>query len=607
VIRSKSNLETSKTGKDQIVFTEIPYMVNKANMIEKIAQLVNDKKIEGISDIRDESDRDGLRIVFDLKRDAIANVVLNNLFKYTQLQSSFSINNVALVKGRPMTLNLKELIKYYVEHRHEVVTRRTQYDLREAQKREHILSGLLIALDNIDAVIALIRGSKDPEIAKNELLAKFSLSEIQAKAILEMRLQRLTGLERDKIIEENRQIQIQITDLQDILSNEPRKMLIIKAELAEIKDKFGDKRRSEIVYATEDFTDEDMIPNDQVVITISHLGYIKRTLLSEYRLQSRGGVGAKGVTTKMDDFTEHLFVATNHNYILIFTESGKVFWLKAYEIPEGGKITQGRALQNLIQIEKDDKVRAVINVESLNNVDFVKNHYLVMVTEKGVIKKTTLEAYSRPRANGINAINVNEGDRLFDVKLTNGNQHIILATKSGRAIHFPEQKVRPMGRNATGVRGITLEKENDKLVGVVCVDKGVSDLLVVSEKGYGKRSSIEDYRITSRGGKGVRTLKVTEKTGELVAILDVVDSDELMIINKSGITIRMRVSDLRVMGRATQGVRLISLGKNDEISSIAKVEKMEGIEGVEDELLIDTELTENSNNTELNETTTVVE
>jgi len=595
VMRAKANFETSKSGKEQIVVTEIPYMVNKAAMIEKTAQFVNEKKIEGISDIRDESDREGLRIVYDLKKDAIPAVVLNNLFKYTQLQSTFSINNVALVKGRPVTLNLKDLIKYYVEHRHEVVVRRTKYDLNEAEKRFHILAGLLIALDNLDAVISLIRASKDPEIAKADLVTNFSLSEIQAKAILEMRLQRLTGLERDKIIEENKQITALILDLKDILMDEPRRMNIIKQELGEIKDRYGDNRRTEIVYAAEEFQDEDMIADEQVVITISHQGYIKRTPLTEYRVQGRGGVGSKGVSTKQDDFTEHLFVATNHNYLLIFTESGKVFWKKVYEIPEGSKTAQGRAIQNLIQIEQGDKVRAVINVETLSNEDYINNHFLIMCTEKGTIKKTTLEAYSRPRANGINAININDGDKLIEVRMTTGSDHIIIATKSGRAIHFHEEKVRPMGRTATGVRGIWLDeqKPDDVVIGMVCVSSEETNLLVVSERGYGKRSDVTEYRITSRGGKGVKAMSITDKTGKLVAIKDVSDTDDLMIINKSGITIRMKVDTLRVQGRATQGVRLITLNKEDEISSIAKIEKIEG-EEIEENLTTEAENTENT-------------
>jgi DNA gyrase subunit A len=582
VMRAKATFETTKTGKEQIIVTEIPYMVNKASLIEKTADLVQEKKIEGISDIRDESDRDGLRIVYELKRDAIPNVVLNNLYKYTQLQSTFSINNVCLVKGRPMTLALPELIKYYIEHRHEVVVKRTEYDLGEAQKRAHILEGLLIALNNLDAIIQLIRAAIDPETAKGQLIANFGLSDSQAKAILEMRLQRLTGLERDKIVDEYKQIEALIADLQDILANEPRRMQIIREELIEIKQKYGDARRTEIVHVAEEFTDEDMIPNDQMFITISHQGYIKRTPLSEYRTQARGGVGSRGVATRDNDFAEHLFVASNHNYLLIFTESGKVFWLKVYNIPEGSKTSQGRAIQNLINIESQDKVRAVINVENLHNPDYVNNHFLVMCTEKGTIKKTTLEAYSRPRQNGINAITVNEGDRLLDVSLTDGKHHVIIAVNTGRAIHFNEEDVRPMGRTAAGVRGIRLsENENERVVGMVCVEGDQNHLLVLSEKGYGKRSEVSEYRITGRGGKGVKTMNITEKTGELVAIKDVSDEDDLVIINKSGITIRLAVQELRVMGRATQGVKLIRLNKEDEISSITKVKRDEEEESIE--------------------------
>jgi DNA gyrase subunit A len=539
--------------------------------------------LEGISDIRDESDRDGLRIVYDLKRDAIPNIVLNNLYKYTQLQSSFGVNNVALVKGRPQTLNLKDLIHNYVEHRHEVVIRRTQYDLREAEKRAHILEGLLIALDHLDEVITLIRNSRDPEIAKTGLMDTFSLSDIQAKAILEMRLQRLTGLERDKIVKEYEEIRKLIEHLTEILANESLRMQIIKDELTELKDRYGDERRTIIEHSADDFTVEDMIPNEEMLITISHQGYIKRTPLSEYRAQGRGGVGSRGVTTKDDDFTEHMFTAFAHNYLLIFTEFGKVFWKKVYGIPEGSKTSKGRAIQNLINIEPEDKVRAVINVHSLEDEDYINNNYLIMCTAKGTIKKTSLEAYSRPRLNGINAITINEGDRLLNVNLTNGSNEIVIALNSGRAIRFNEQEVRPMGRTAAGVKGVTLAGEDDRVVGMVCVYREDSDLLVVSEKGYGKRSSLDDYRITRRGGKGVKTLNVTEKTGHLVAIKEVLDSDDLMIINKSGIIIRLNVANLRVMGRATQGVRLIRLSENDEISSVEKIEKIAEIEDIESE------------------------
>jgi DNA gyrase subunit A len=582
-MRAKAEIEVLKSGRERIIVTEIPYMVNKANMIEKTAALVNEKKIEGISDIRDESDRNGLRIVYEIRKDAIPNVVLNNLYKQTQLQTSFSVNNVALVKGRPETLNLKDMIKHYVNHRHDVIVRRTKYELEEAQKRAHILEGYLIALDNLDAVIKLIRESRDPEIARNGLIEKFELSEIQAKAILDMRLQRLTGLEREKIIQEYEEIKKLIEYLESILADEELRMKIIKDEMQEMKDRYGDERRTEIIHSAEEFTDEDMIPNEDVVITLSHQGYIKRTLLNEYKTQGRGGVGSKGAGSKDDDFTELLFVAKTHNYLLIFTELGKVYWIKVYRLPEGSKTSKGRAIQNLINIESEDSVRAVINVENLDDADYINNNFVVMCTQKGTIKKTTLEAYSRPRANGINAISINEGDRLLNVKLTNGDNNIIIAARSGRAIRFHESNVRPMGRTAAGVRGITLKDDKDIVVEMVAITRENANLLVVSEKGYGKRSDIEDYRITKRGGKGVKTLNVTEKTGQLVAIKEVIDTDDLMIINKSGITIRMAVETLRVMGRATQGVRLIKVNENDSISSVEKVEQIDEIEGEEGE------------------------
>jgi len=575
VLRGRAHNDTTKTGREQIIITEIPYQVNKASLIEKAAALVNEKRLEGISDIRDESDRDGMRIVFDLKKDAIPNIVLNNLYKYTQLQSSFSVNNVCLVKGRPHTLNLFELIKYFVEHRHEVVVRRTKFDLKEAEKRSHVLEGYLIALDNIDAIIKLIRNSRDPEIAKQGLIKEFSLSDIQAKAILEMRLQRLTGMEREKIQKEYDEIQVLIADLNDILDDEGRRMQIIKDELDEVNNRYGDERRTDIEHAAEDLSVEDMIPDEEMVITISHEGYIKRTPLTEYRVQGRGGVGSRGASTKDDDFTEHLFIATNHNYLLIFTEHGKVFWKKVWALPEGSKTGKGRAIQNLINIEADDKVRSVINVKSLKDEDYINNNYLVMCTTRGKVKKTRLEAYSRPRQNGINAITINEGDRLLNVKLTNGKNHIIIAVNSGRAIHFNESDVRPMGRTAAGVRGIYLKNASEFVIGMVCVSRDDATLLVVSEKGYGKRSNVSEYRITKRGGKGVKAINITDKTGSLVAIKEVVDTDELMIINKSGITIRMDMSKIRVMGRATQGVRLIKLNESDEISSIEKIEKID--------------------------------
>ena len=578
VVRGNATFETSKTGKDQIIVSEIPYMVNKSVLIKHIADAVNDKKIDGISEIRDESDRQGMRIVFDLKRDAVPNVVLNNLYKHSALQSSFSVNNVCLVKGRPMTLNLKQLIHYYVEHRQEVIVRRTKYDLREAKKRAHILEGLLIALDNLDAVIKLIRDSRDPEIAKNGLINNFNLSEIQAKAILELRLQRLTGLERDKIMAEYQELQKLIADLQDILDDEVRRYGIIKTEITDLKARYGDARRTQIVMTDDEFTMEDMIADEEMLITISNQGYIKRTPLSEYRIQGRGGVGSRGVATKEDDYAEHVFMATMHNYLLFFTENGKCFWLKVYAVPEGSKTAKGRPIQNLLNIESSDNIRAIINVKTLSNQDYIDNNYIVMCTEKGTIKKTSLEAYSRPRQNGIIAISINEGDRLLDVALTNGNSDIVIASKAGRSVRFNESRVRPMGRGAAGVRGITLENSempDNKVVGMVCVNDPAATLLVVSERGFGKRTDIEDYRITNRGGKGVTTLKVTDKTGTLVAIKNVSDNDDLMIVNKSGITIRISVAELRVMGRATQGVKLIRLNENDEIGSITKIEKIE--------------------------------
>ncbi|MBC7893549.1 MAG: DNA gyrase subunit A [Sphingobacteriaceae bacterium] len=590
VIRGNATFETSRTGKDQIIVTEIPYMVNKATMIEKIADLINDKKLEGISEIRDESDRDGMRIVFDLKKDAVPNVVLNNLYKHSPLQSSFSVNNVALMKGRPMVLNLRDLIKAYVEHRIEVIVRRTSFDLREARKRAHILEGLLIALDNLDAVINLIRSSRDPEVAKNGLISNFSLSEIQAKAILELRLQRLTGLERDKIVAEYQEIQIQIADLESILASDERQRQIIKDELVDLKARYGDERRTLIVHADGEFSIEDMIADEEMLITVSAQGYVKRTLLSEYRTQGRGGVGSRGVSTKDDDFTAHLFTATMHNYLLFFTENGKCYWLRVFNVPEGGKTAKGRPIQNLINIESGDSIRAVINVKTLSDDDYINNNYIVMCTEQGTIKKTSLEAYSRPRQAGIIAVTINESDRLLDVCLTNGNNDIVIATKAGKTVRFNESRVRPMGRSAAGVRGVELDDDalaDNTVVGMVCVSSNDAQLLVVSEQGYGKRSPIEDYRVTNRGGKGVRTLNVTDKTGTLVAIKEVTDSDDLMIINKSGIIIRLSVADLRVMGRNTQGVRLISLRNGDEISSVTKIQRDEE-EGIPDEPALDT-------------------
>jgi DNA gyrase subunit A len=575
VVRAKAEIVTNSNGRDQIIVTEVPYMVNKAMMIEKTAALINEKKLDGISDMRDESDRDGYRVVYDLKKDAIPNIVLNNLFKYTQLQSSFGVNNVALVKGRPQTLNLKDLIVHFVDHRHEVVVRRTKYELNEAEKRAHILEGYLIALDHLDEVITLIRNSSDPDVAKEGLIRQFNLSEIQAKAILEMRLQRLTGLERDKIQNEYNEVKALIERLNEILGSEPIRMGIIKDELAEIKERYGDKRRTEVVHSDEDITLEDMIPNEEMVITISNQGYVKRTSLSEYRTQGRGGIGSKAATSKEDDFTEHLFIAQAHNYLLIFTEFGKVYWKKVYEIPEGTKTSKGRAIQNLLNIEPGDKVKAVLNVKDLTDETYLNNTFVILCTERGTIKKTSLEAYSRPRANGITSITINDGDRLLNAALTNGKNDIIIAKSEGKAVRFNESDVRPMGRTASGVRGVTLESGEDKVIGMVCIGREDANLLVVSEKGYGKRSSLDDYRITRRGGKGVKTINVTEKTGKLVAIKEVVDNDDLMIINKSGISIRISVAELRIMGRATQGVRLIKLNEEDAISSVEKIQKIE--------------------------------
>ncbi len=585
VMRAKTTIEEDDNDRASIIVTEIPYQVNKADMIQRTAELVNEKKIEGIRDIRDESDRNGMRIVYELKMDAIPNVVQNHLFKYTALQTSFSVNNIALVNGRPMALNLKDLIHYYVEHRHDVVIRRAKYELRKAEERAHVLEGLLIALDNIDAVIELIRASKTPDEAREGLMEKFKLSEIQARAILDMRLQRLTGLERDKIKAEYDELMKTIAGLKELLENEDLRMNLIKEEMIAIKEKYGDERTTEIVYAAEDFRIEDMIPNEETVVTISHMGYIKRTSLTEYRRQSRGGVGSRGSSTRNEDFLEHLFVASTHNYLLIFTEKGKCFWMRVFEIPEGTKSSKGRAIQNLLNIEQDDKVLAYINVEDLNDEEFLNSHYIMMCTKNGVIKKTSLEQYSRPRSNGIIAIGIREGDQLLEAKLTNGSNHIIMALRSGKAIHFNEEAVRSMGRGASGVKGVTLGGPKDEVVGMICVNDPSETVLVVSEKGYGKRTLVEDYRITNRGGKGVKTLNITDKTGGLIAIKNVTDDNDLMIINRSGITIRLSVAELRVMGRATQGVRLINLRNNDEIAAVAKVdaleeeEEMEGMEG----------------------------
>ena len=574
VLRAKANIE-EVNGRECIIVSEIPYQVNKAEMIRKTADLINDKKIDGISNIRDESDRKGMRIVYILKRDAIPNIVLNKLFKYTQLQSSFSVNNIALVKGRPELLNLKDLIHHFVEHRHDVVVRRTQFELRKAEERAHILEGLIIASDNIDEVIALIRSSSNADEARNKLIEKFELTEIQAKAIVEMRLRQLTGLEQDKLRGEYDELVKTIADLKDILDKKNRRMNIIKEELEQVKEKYGDERRSNIEYAGGNFSVEDMIPNEKVVVTISHAGYIKRTPLTEYKTQNRGGVGQKASTTRNEDFLEHLFVGTNHQYMLFFTQKGKCFWMRVYEIPEGSKTSKGRAIQNLINIEQDDKVKAFINTQDLKDEEYINSHYVIMATKQGQVKKTSLEQYSRPRANGINAITVKEGDELLEAKLTNGESEILLALKSGKSIRFEESKTRPMGRNASGVRGITLGGPQDEVIGMVSVNDASTDILVVSENGYGKRSSLDDYRITNRGGKGVKTISITDKTGDLVAIKNVNDENDLMIINKSGIAIRMSVESLRVMGRATQGVKLINLKGDDQIAAVAKVMKEE--------------------------------
>ena len=570
VMRAKAVIEEVK-GRECIIVTEIPYQVNKAEMIKKTAELVNDKKLEGISNIRDESDRNGMRIVYVLKRDAIPNIVLNKLYKYTGLQTSFSVNNIALVNGRPEQLNLKQLIHYFVEHRHEVVVRRTKFELKKAEARAHILEGLIIASDNIDEVIKIIRGSSNADLARESLIARFELTEIQAKAIVEMRLRQLTGLEQDKLRAEFDEIMKTIIDLKDILDNESRRYQIITDELIAVRDKYGDARRSLIEYAGGDMSIEDMIPNTKVVVTISNAGYLKRTNLDEYKVQNRGGRGQKGVATRNEDFLEHLFVGTNHQYMLFFTQKGKVFWMRVYEIPEGGKSSKGRAMQNLINIEQDDKVKAFLVTQDLKDEEYINSHYVIMATKKGQVKKTSLEQYSRPRSNGINAITIKDDDELLEAKLTTGNSQVLIAVKSGKCIRFEESKTRPMGRNASGVRGIRLKDSKDEVVGMISVNDLDSDILVVSENGFGKRSSLDDYRMTNRGGKGVKTISITEKTGELVTIKNVTDNDDLMIINKSGIAIRMEVSSLRVMGRATQGVKLINLKDSDSIAAVAKV------------------------------------
>ncbi|MCB0451483.1 MAG: DNA gyrase subunit A [Aequorivita sp.] len=603
VMRAKAIFEEVQ-GRECIVVTEIPYQVNKADMIKKTADMVNEKKIEGISNIRDESDRKGMRIVYILKRDAIPNIVLNTLYKYTALQSSFSVNNIALVKGRPQLLNLKELIHYFVEHRHEVVVRRTEYLLRKAEERAHILEGLIIASDNIDEVIRLIRASSNADEAREKLMEAFKLTEIQAKAIVEMRLRQLTGLEQDKLRSEYEELMKTISDYKEILASKERRMQIIKEELEEIRDKYGDERRSTIEYAGGDVSITDLIADEQVVLTISHAGYIKRTSLSEYKTQNRGGVGQKASATRNEDFLEHLFVGTNHQYMLFFTQKGKCFWMRVFEIPEGTRTSKGRAIQNLINIEPDDKVMAFICTQDLKDEEYVNSHYVIMATKQGQVKKTPLEQYSRPRTNGINAITIREDDVLLEAKLTTGNSQVMLAVRSGKAIRFEEEKTRSMGRNASGVRGIRLGDKNDEVIGMIAVNENDSDILVVSENGYGKRSSIEDYRITNRGGKGVKTINITEKTGKLVAIKNVTDDDDLMIINKSGIAIRMAVADLRVMGRATQGVRLIKVREDDAIAAVAKAMKDEDDEDINeamDDSNNGTTLDNNETQTENNE------
>ena len=572
VMRGKAIIE-NVNDRECIIVSEIPYQVNKADMIKKTADLVNDGKIEGISTIRDESDRKGMRIVYVLKRDAIPNIVLNKLYKYTPLQSSFSVNNVALVNGRPELLNLKDLIHHFVDHRHDVVVKRTNFELKKAEQRAHILEGLIIASDNIDDVIDLIKKSSNAEEARQKLEKKYKLSEIQAKAIIEMRLRQLTGLEQNKLREEYDELQKTIKGYKELLDSKPKRMSLIKEELADIKEKYGDERRSEIEYAGGDFRVEDIIPDEKVVITISHAGYIKRTPLTEYKTQHRGGVGQKATKTRDEDFLEDLFVGTNHQYMLFFTQKGKCFWMRVFEIPEGSKNSKGRAIQNLINIEQDDRVKAFICTQDLKDEEYVNNHYVIMATKMGQVKKTSLEQYSRPRSNGINAITIKEEDELLEAKLTNGNSQIMLAVKSGKAIRFEEGKTRPMGRNASGVRGIRLKDNKDEVVGMISVNDMDANILVVSENGFGKRSSLEDYRLTNRGGKGVKTISITEKTGKLVTLKSVSDSDDLMIINKSGIAIRMQVEDLRVMGRATQGVKVISLKDGDSIAAVAKVMK----------------------------------
>ncbi len=590
VIRGKAYIE-NENGRERIVVTEIPYLVNRAEMIQKTADLVNEKKIEGISNVNDESDREGMRVVYDLKRDAMSNVVLNKLYKYTQLQTSFSVNNIALVNGRPKILNLKDLIRYFVDHRHEIVTRRTQYELEQAEKRAHILEGLIIASDNIDEAIALIRASSTPDEARESLVKRFELTEIQARAIVEMRLRQLTGLEQDKLRNEYQELMKQIEYYKKVLSDVALRMSIIKEELIEIKEKYGDGRRTELEPNAEEFNPEDFYADEDMVITISHLGYIKRTPLTEFRTQGRGGVGSKGSTTRDEDFLEHLFIASMHNTLLLFTENGKCYWLKVYDIPEGTRTSKGRAIQNILNIASDDKVLAFINVKTLADEDFINNNYIILATKKGIIKKTTLEAYSRPRQNGVNAITIKEGDQLLEARLTDGKSEIMMAVRSGKAIRFNEEKVRAMGRTASGVRGIKLGNENDEVIGMVCVQDESEDILVISENGYGKRSEIDDYRITNRGGKGVKTINITEKTGKLIAIKSVSDKNDLMIITENGLTIRLAMSTISVLGRATQGVKVINLKNDDSIAAVAQVK----LEETDDEI-IDIETVDNEEN-----------
>jgi DNA gyrase subunit A len=599
VIRGKAHIE-NEGGREKIVVTEIPYMVNRAEMIQKTADLVNEKKIEGISNVNDESDREGMRVVYDIKRDAMSNVVLNQLYKYTALQTAFSVNNIALVHGRPKILNLKDLIRHFVDHRHEVVIRRTKFELEQAEKRAHILEGLIIASDNIDEVIAIIRASSTPDEAREKLMARFGFSDLQARAIVEMRLRQLTGLEQDKLRKEYEEILAQIEYFRKVLADINLRMGIIKSELIDIRDKFGDKRRSEVVPNAEEFNPEDFYADEDMVITISHLGYIKRTPLSEFRTQGRGGVGSKGSTTREEDFLEQIFIASMHNTLLLFTEKGKCFWLKVYEIPEGTRASKGRAIQNILNIEVDDKVLTFINVKTLADKDFINSNYIILATQKGIIKKTTLEAYSRPRQNGVNAITIKEGDRLLEAHLTNGESEIMLAVRSGKAIRFNEKKVRPIGRTASGVRGVTLDSDNDEVIGMVCVQDLNEDILVISENGYGKRSKIEDYRITNRGGKGVKTINITEKTGDLIAVKSVSNDNDLMIITLSGLTIRLNVNSISLLGRATQGVKVINLKGDDRIASVARV-NVEPVAEISEDENVEKEINPDEGETEEND------